>query len=150
MISLRERALRLLARREHSRAELARKLAAYAGVEAVEALLDSLESEGLLSNRRYVEALVHSYAGRYGSLKLKHTLEHQGVMGEEAEQAVQQARAADLAACQALWQRKFGTPPRGPKEKARQYRFLLGRGYPPEVVAHVVAGKDVGEADIAP
>lgn len=143
-MNLRQRALRLLARREHSRAELARKLAAYGQADEIETVLDGLESEGLLSERRYVEVLAHAYAGRYGSLRLAHALQRQGVHGQQAEHAVRLAREADLAACKALWQRKFGTPPRDQKEKARQYRFLLGRGYPAEVVARIVGGIDDG------
>jgi regulatory protein len=140
--TLRERALDLLARREHSRAELARKLAAHAEADDIEALLDVLEREGLLSERRYVEAQARAHAGRHGSLRLKLTLQRQGVAAELAERAVRQARAEDLASCRALWQKKYGKPAADPKEKSRQYRFLLGRGYPAEVVARVLGGAD--------
>jgi len=141
-VTLRERALNLLARREHSRAELARKLAAHGQAEDIDALLDTLEGEGLLSEMRYVEAMAHAHAGRHGSLRLKQTLQRQGVVGELADLAVQQARAADLAACRTLWRQKYGKPPADPKEKARQYRFLLGRGYPADVVARVLGGEE--------
>ncbi len=141
-MTLRERALRLLARREHSRAELARKLTAHAETADIEPLLDVLEREGLLSEPRYVEAQARAHAGRHGSLRLKHTLQRQGVTGELAERAIQQARADDLASCRALWQRKYGKPPADPKEKARQYRFLLGRGYPADVVARVLGAAE--------
>lgn len=54
-----ERAIRMLARREHARAELARKLAPYAeSAEEIEALLDDLTARRLLSDARYVEARV--------------------------------------------------------------------------------------------
>lgn len=138
--TLRARALSLLARREHSRAELARKLAAHGKAEDIQALLDALEREGLLSETRYVEAQAHAHAGRYGSLRLEQSLRRQGVASELVDLAVKQARADDLASCRALWQRKYGKLPADPKEKSRQYRFLLGRGFPPEVVARVLGG----------
>lgn len=139
-MTLRERALSLLARREHSRAELARKLAAHGEADDIQALLDTLEREGLLSETRYVEAQARAHAGRHGSMRLEQILKRQGVVGDLADLAVQQARADDLASCRALWRRKYGKPPADPKEKSRQYRFLLGRGFPPEVVARVLGG----------
>lgn len=141
-MELRERALRLLARREHSRAELARKLAAHAQPEAIAALLDALEQEGLLSNARYAEALAHAYQGRHGSLRLQQTLRRQGVEAALAEVAIQAARAEDLESCRRLWQKKFGTAPATLKDKARQYRFLLARGFPAEIVAQIVGAPD--------
>lgn len=141
-MTLRERALGLLARREHSRAELARKLAAHGDADDIESLLDALEREGLLSDDRYVEAMAHAHAGRHGSLRLKQILQRQGVDAELAESALQHARAEDLAACQALWRRKYGKAPADLKEKSRQYRFLLARGFPPEVVCRVVGGSE--------
>ncbi len=143
-MTLRELALGLLARREHSRAELARKLARHGEADAIASLLDALERDGLLSEARYVDAQRHAHAGRYGSLRLRHTLQRQGVAAELAETALRQARADDLAACTALWQRKYGRLPRDLKEKARQYRFLLSRGYPAEVIERVLGGVEEG------
>lgn len=141
-MELRERALRLLARREHSRAELASKLAAHGEPEAIAAVLDALEREGLLSNARYAEALAHAYQGRQGSIKLVQTLRRQGIEADLAGAAVQAARASDLEACRALWRKKFGSPPATLKERARQYRFLINRGFPAEIVAQVVGGPE--------
>lgn len=137
-MELRERALRLLARRERSRAELARKLAAHGEPEAIAAVLDALEREGLLSDARYAEALAHAYQGRHGSLRLEQALRCQGLAEELISRVVQGARAQDLEACRALWQKKFGASPTTLKDKARQYRFLLGRGFPAEIVAQIV------------
>lgn len=141
-MELRERALRLLARREHSRGELARKLAPHGEAGAITAVLDELEREGLLSDARYSEALCHSYLGRHGSLRLEQALRRQGVAADQADSVVQVARAQDLEACRTLWQKKFGAAPATLKDKARQYRFLLGRGFPAEVVAQVVGGPE--------
>jgi regulatory protein len=133
-----------LARREHSRAELARKLAAHAEVDEVEALLDQLEQESLLSNSRYVEMLAHARAGKHGSLRLKADLREKGVPDNESIEAIEMAREQDLATAKAVWQKKFGALAvdllNTPAERARQYRFLASRGFPSDVIRRVVGG----------
>jgi regulatory protein len=134
--------MNLLARREHSRAELVRKLAPHGEVEEIAATLDQLEQEGLLSNIRYAEALAHSREGRHGSLRLKADLREKGVSDTVITEVLGQAREADLEAARAVWRKKFGAPPADAKDRARQQRFLLGRGFPGEVVRRVVGGEE--------
>lgn len=134
--------MNFLARREHSRAELARKLASYGERDEVEALLDQLEQEKLLSNSRYVEMLAHARAGKHGSLRLKADLRDKGVPDSEMVAALEAARTQDLAAARAVWQKKFGTPAHDATERARQFRFLTGRGFPSEVIVKVIGGMD--------
>jgi len=139
--TLRDRALRLLARREHTRAELQRKLAPHAGEgDDLEALLDRLEGEGWLSERRYVEQLLASRGGRYGSLRIAQELKEKGVAGPLAEAALQEARRLDEASCRAVWAKKFGRVPRTPAERARQTRFLQSRGFSLEAIGKVLKG----------
>lgn len=141
-MNLRERAMNYLARREHSRAELARKLAPHDEADVIAALLDQLEQENLLSNTRYAEALAHSRAGRHGSARLKSELREKGVPEAILAEVVAQARDGDLAAARGVWLKKFGSPPVDAKERAKQQRFLLGRGFPAEVVRRVVGGEE--------
>lgn len=141
-MNLRERALKLLARREHGRAELARKLAPHGDAQEVAALLDDLERENLLSNARYAESLAHTRAGRHGSLRLKADLRGKGVPEAVVSRVVAEAQERDLAAARAVWSKKFGRPPQNMEERARQMRFLAGRGFPAEVVRTVVGGYD--------
>lgn len=138
----RERALNFLARREHSRAELARKLSAHAEADEITALLDDLERENLLSNTRYAEMLAHARAGRHGSVRLKADLRDKGVPTAVIDQAVAEARDTDLAAARAVWLKKFGQAPSNAAERAKQMRFLAGRGFPAEIVRRVVGGED--------
>jgi regulatory protein len=145
-LTLRERALNLLARREHSRAELARKLAAHGDAEEIASLLEDLQQCGQLSDVRYAEALVHARAGRHGSRRLAHELREKGVEDALVNAAVEAARHDDLSAARGVWARKFGIPPANTQERARQFRFLLNRGFPPEVVRRVVGGKDDGSS----
>lgn len=142
MSTLRERALALLARREHSHVELARKLAPYDEFDESAMLLAELEREGLLSDRRYAEALAHARAGRHGSLRLKADLRDKGVAEVDAASALAEARARDLAAARVVWARKFDGPPMNAAERAKQMRFLAGRGFPLDIVRRVVGGDD--------
>lgn len=139
-MKLRQRALDLLARREHGRTELARKLAAHAEADEIAAVLDRLEEENLLSNARYAEALAHTRAGRHGSLRLQHELREKGVSEDIIEQVLREARSQDLPTARQVWARKFAHPPRDAAERARQLRFLANRGFPAEVARRVVGG----------
>lgn len=131
-----------LARREHSRTELARKLSQHGEAVDIAALLDQLERENLLSNARYAESLAHSRAGRHGSVRLKSELREKGVPEAILAEVVRQARDGDLAAARAVWSKKFGEPPADARERAKQQRFLLGRGFPGDVVRRVVGGEE--------
>lgn len=139
-MTLRERALGMLARREHSRAELARKLGPHGDADEIAAVLDDLERENLLSNARFAEMLAHARTGRHGSVRLKAELREKGVPAEVIEATLSEARDNDLAAAQAVWLKKFGTPPGNAAERARQMRFLAGRGFPAEVIRKVLGG----------
>jgi regulatory protein len=142
VITLRQRALAWLARREHSRAELARKLAAHDEFGEAEELLSELQREGLLSDSRYAEVLAHARASRHGSLRLKADLRGKGVGEADAAQALAKARASDLATARAVWAKKFAGPPGNAAERAKQTRFLAGRGFPLEVIRRVLGGCD--------
>jgi len=134
---LRRRAIGLLARREHSRAELARKLAAEGTVEEIDTVLAQLEAEGLLSDARFAEAYVRSHAERFGGAKLRQTLRARGV-DEELFQAPLGALPDELARARAVWVKKFGAAPADRREWARQARFLQSRGFAPEVVVRLL------------
>ena len=140
--TLRERALRLLARREHARAELARKLAPHAeSGEALEALLDDLTARRLLSDERYVEMRLNARAARFGNARLAYELRTQGVSDDLVASALV-ACHDELARAQRVWESKFGSQPdvAEASERARQMRFLLSRGFSGETVRRVLRG----------
>ena len=138
-LSLRGRALRLLARREHSRAELRRKLLVEdVTAQALDAVLDDLESRQLLSDSRYAEVVAHSKGARYGAAAVARTLAQQGISPELAAQALAPLRASERERALDIWQRRFGEPPADLKARARQHRFLLGRGFDPGTVSWVL------------
>lgn len=142
-ISLRERALALLARREHTRTELARKLSPHAeSADEIEMLLDQLVARGWLSETRFAESRANSLACKFGSRKIEHDLRSRGVSAEVVEHAVEQARTQELDNCRTAWQRKFGVLPQNATERGRQMRFLAGRGFSAEAVRQVLKAGD--------
>jgi regulatory protein len=144
--SLRARALRLLARREHTRAELVRKLSEEAGDPAeVERVLDDFERRGWLSERRAVEQRVHALRARYGARRIERDLLARGVSAETVGEALAGLKPGELEAARAVWRRKFGGRlARTPAERAKQARFLQGRGFDLDVVMKVIKA-DEGE-----
>ena len=138
--SLKGRALRLLSQREHSRAELERKLAAYEEVPGTLAqALDELQARGFISEQRVLESVLHRRAPKLGATRLRQELQGRGLARDAIEQAVADLKDSEPARAQALWQRKFGQPPATPQERARQTRFLLSRGFSGDVVRRVLS-----------
>lgn len=143
MPTLRERALRLLARREHSRAELARKLRTYASPEEeLETLLEDLSRRKFLSDERYAESRAHALSRKYGAARIAHELRAKGLGKELAEQASGVARATEVERAREIWRKKFRVAPRTREERARQMRFLQSRGFSFDAIRAVVGGKD--------
>lgn len=138
-LSLRERALRCLAQRDHSRLELNRKLAAHGTEEEVAEVLQGLEEMGLLCDGRYAESFVRAKAGRFGSGRLRQDLARRGVDQDLIAQALAGSEAEDeLGRARAVWARKYGHAPADSREWARQARFLQGRGFATEIIRKVL------------
>ena len=129
--SLGARAMRLLARREHSRDELRRKLARIAAEgDDIDGVIEKLAEKGWLSDARYAEQAVRAKSRRFGPLKVAHELRAKGV-GEETIASAFRAAGPDGAAdIQRVWRSRFSALPNNDRERARQVRFLQGRGFP--------------------
>ncbi len=137
--SLKARALRALARREHSRVELERKLAPHAeSAEQLQALLDRLVETGLLSNERFAQSVVHRRASTRGAAVIRHELRAHGLADEAVAGHLASLEKSEYERARALWVRRFGSAPESLVERARQSRFLLARGFSAEVVRRVV------------
>ena len=122
--------MRFLARREHTRLELRRKLAARAGEgEDVERLLDDLAQRGWLSDARFAEQAARAKARRFGPLKLAHYLKSRGVGEEAIATGLRNAGPEGISSLEAVWRGRFHRAPRDEREKMRQVRFLQGRGF---------------------
>lgn len=175
-LSLKMRAIALLAQREHSLVELRGKLLrlararaaerlaqaqaaadeaagaeAWAGAESesdgeapeaeVEALLIWLQARGYLDESRFVESRVHARAARYGNRRIQQELAQHGLSLDAEAQA--RLKDSELARARDVWQRKFGErPPEDAAARAKQTRFLVGRGFSAEVVRRVLRHTD--------
>jgi len=141
--SLRQRALNYLARREHTRKELARKLAPHTEDEAeIAALLEDFQQRGWLSEQRFVEQVVHARSGRYGSRYIAHELREKGVSDEAIATTLSQLKENDLETARTVWAKKFGKPPEDAKDRAKQMRFLQSRGFGLDVIGKLLNGSD--------
>lgn len=128
--TLKDQAIRLLARREYARSELEEKLAAKgAGRNELRLVLDELTSLGFLSDERYARAVAQQKAGRYSRRSIAGGLKAKGVGADAIDLALPESDGNDEATLLALWQRRFGRAPADEREKARQVRFLQSRGF---------------------
>ena len=138
-LSLKGRALRLLSQREHSRAELVRKLSPHEEVPGELAqVLDDLHAKGFIDEARVLESVVNHRASKLGNGRIKKELQAKGLAPESVAQAMLDLKDSEFARAQNIWQKKFGTPATDANERAKHYRFLLTRGFSSEVVRKVV------------
>lgn len=136
---LRREAIRLLARREHTRVELARKLAGLGSREEIDAVLDELAATQLQSDSRTAEAWLRGNAARLGASRLRQSLKSRGVDTELIDEQIAQADLPDeLERARAVWRRRFSSVPDNPKEWARQARFLQTRGFASDIVRRLL------------
>jgi regulatory protein len=144
--SLKGRALGYLSRREHSRAELARKLTPFVEEgESLDTVLDALEREGWLSDVRFAESVVHRRSGRLGTSRIVGELKRNAIDGELVDQLAGDLRDSERARAHAVWSKKFSSLPETAAERMRQARFLMMRGFSSAAVSAVLKG--AGEHD---
>jgi len=185
-LSLKARAIALLAQREHSPSELRRKLlrienerrrqesmregkasvdddSTSAAPELVDELLSWLQAQGYLDESRFVESRLHARASRFGNSRIKQELaQHRLSLNAEQWQTL---KATELERARQVWRRKFGlsaevdaeldadgqsdvAAPSGAElaaMRAKQGRFLVQRGFAPEVIRQVLRGGSAGE-----
>jgi regulatory protein len=134
---LRARALRFLVRREHSRAELVRKLAPHAESEAaLNAVVDLLLSKKQLSDERFAEERARSLSRKYGAAKIRQDLKERGVSAEIVDRVSSALNDAEKA--KEVLLRKYREPATTREEHAKRARFLQGRGFSYEVISRVL------------
>jgi len=140
--ALKARALRLLARREHSRQELARKLSPHAeSAELLESVLAGLQEKRQLSDERYAEERARWLARKYGAAKIRHELQARGVAAAVIDSLPPQD---DLERARAILARKYRAPADSLEEKAKRARFLHSRGFSGDVIRRLLSSGDSG------
>lgn len=131
--------MRVLARRDCTRAELAQRLAPYAPDEdALQAVLDDCAARGWLDEQRTVESHLNRRAARFGAARVQAELRARGVSEDALDDAREQLVGTEAERARAVWERRFGAPPADAAERARQMRFLAARGFAAEVVRRTV------------
>ena len=144
-VAVRRTAMDLLARREHGRVELTRKLRQRGACpDMIDAALERLTQEGLLSESRYLESFIN-YRARsgYGPLRIREELGQRGLARGDIEEALRECGFNWQEQLEDTWRRKFaGNLPVDAKERARQGRFLSYRGYPLEMIGRLLSGRE--------
>lgn len=142
-LSVKGRALKLLAGREYSRFELERKLAAKEADPAeVKKALDELQAKGFLDEQRAVDSLLHRRSGRLGAARIRQELQAKGVDAERVAIAVASLNATEFERAREVWRRRFGTLPADAAQRGKQARFLAARGFGGEVIRRVLNTPD--------
>lgn len=142
-LSIKGRALKLLAAREYSRAELERKLAEHEQEPgSLRQALDELAAKGFLNEQRVVDSVVHRRAPKLGAGRIRQELNAKGLDQEAVAQAVSALQATEMERAREVWRKKFGTPPASAAERAKQVRFLASRGFGGEAIRRAMQGHD--------
>ena len=130
-------ALELLARREHSRLELTRKLTARGfPSDVIEPALEELERAGSLADARFTDTFVRSRVQKgQGPQRIRAELAQRGIADAAADEVLRGADVDWLATIRAVRRKRFGPePPRDYADRARQARFLQYRGFNSEQI----------------
>ncbi len=138
---VRQRALGLLARREHSRAELTQKLSGVGTPAEVDAVLTHLSALDLQSDARMAESYVRAKAARLGSARLRYELKQRGISDELIAAALScgiDETEDEYSRARAVWRGKFKAPPQDAREWSKHARFLAGRGFSPEIIRKIL------------
>jgi regulatory protein len=138
-LSLKGRALRLLSSREHSRAELERKLAQHEDEPGkLRQVLDELQAKGFIDHRRVAESVVHRRGAKLGAMRIRQELQAKGLDAELVTQTIAGLRTTELQRAREVWRRRFDTPPEDAAERGKQARFLAARGFDGDVIRRVL------------
>jgi len=141
--SLKGRALRLLSQRDHSRKELEQKLKPHEETpgELAEAL-DFLAAKDFINEKRVAESVVNRRSTKLGAARVRQELMAKGLPADDIADAMQTMRGTEFERALVVWRKKFGTPPSDASERGKQVRFLVSRGFAPDVVRRIVSGAD--------
>ena len=142
-VSLRQRALDYLAKREYSVAELAQKLNGVAkqyelDKDEIPEILADLQKRNWVSDTRFTEQILHARKSRFGVARIAHELKEKGVSDDLISEAVQDAKENELTNAKAVWRKKYDAPPGSREEWAKQARFLQSRGFGFEIIKKVI------------
>jgi regulatory protein len=142
-----DKALGLLARREHSRRELKTKLrqGGYEGDET-SAAIDRLGEQQYQDDDRFGEMLLRSrIAQGYGPMRLRVELKSHGMADARIRELLEAADVDWDVTAAAQLRRRYGGGTNDPVERNKRAQFLLRRGFAGATVRNVTHA-DVDEA----
>lgn len=142
-VSLRQRALDYLARREYSVAELGKKLQSIArqyelDADEIPEILADFQKRNWVSDCRFTEQILHARKAKFGSARIAHELREKGVSDNLIADALQDVKNDELENAKAVWRKKFSMSPNSREEWAKQARFLQSRGFGFEIIRKVI------------
>jgi len=124
--------MNFLARREHSRTELYRKLSQKCeDTQLLNQVLDQLATDNLQSDDRFAEEFVRYRSNRgFGPLHIQADLKSRGVSGQIISDYIDESDYRWFEKLTALYQKRYaGEPPIHAKEQSKRIRFLQSRGF---------------------
>ena len=137
---IKAKAIYFLARREYSYLELLQKLSRYSeDTNAIRQVLNQLKEQKILSDERYIQSYLHSKSGKYSIAKLKYELYNKVDDSNLVDELIAEAKIDQYDIVLNIWQKKFGAIAKTPKDKEKQIRFLLSRGFSYDVIRTVVS-----------
>ena len=95
-----------------------------------------------VSESRAAASVLNGQGQRYGSRRLRQTLQAKGIAPELVAATLQAARSTELERALEVWRRRFGERAADMQARAKQMRFLAGRGFDGDVIRRVVQGSD--------
>ncbi len=113
-------------------------------------VLDEFEAKNWLSDRRFAESYVADHRRREGAVKLAHALRQRGIADEVISEVLgaldtSHSEDSEIARARSVWRKKFATPPSSQQERAKQMRFLQGRGFSIETIRLAMSPEDTDD-----
>ena len=148
-LSLKGRALRLLAAREQSRSELEKKLKPFEETPGqIAQVLDELQAKDFISEARVIESVINRRQAKMGGSRIKRELQDKGLDAGIVAEAIDGLKTTELARAREVWRKKFDSKTdagTSPADKAKQMRFLAARGFGADAIRRVLSGREVEE-----
>ena len=146
-LSLKGRALRLLAAREQSRSELEKKLKPFEETPGqIAQVLDELQAKDFISEARVIESVINRRQAKMGGSRIKRELQDKGLDAGIVAEAINSLKTTELARAREVWRKKFDSKTdacTSPADKAKQMRFLAARGFGADAIRRVLSGREV-------
>ena len=145
-LSLKGRALRLLAAREQSRSELEKKLKPFEETPGqIAQVLDELQAKDFISEARVIESVINRRQAKMGGSRIKPELQNKGLDADKVADAMNSLKSTELERAKEVWRKKFDSKTdadTSPAAKAKQMRFLAARGFGADAIRRVVSGRE--------